>query len=364
MPAQVGRFNVADQTQEKLHELVQNFGFSRVPASLTSKVGSYNAFASDVADPTAGLNNGLGNGLNSAIYNAYGVYNAYSAYSAGAGTDPNSVLAGGYWPGAVAGVGAQAGLDLNAAGLGNPVGALNTGKCDRQGRCLSAEPGSKQMHASGLAGFSSSSFLGPAWPSHFWPLVTTEIGPGIIICAKSAVVPCEDAALLSVYASSAGTRRGPQNPANWCRSSSGGRSHAATTLLLLFTFHTGNLGPVIPGSAFNTLGVASNAAAGNWGTLGAATATGPAAAGGAAPSAGAGAAAAAGQAGGSWGSLGAAAPAASGAGAGGAAAGGGLGGFGGALGGGLSAFGAGGGLGSFGGGLAGGLGSAGAAAQC
>lgn len=119
--------------------------------SSTSKV-SYNAFASDVADPTAGLNNGLGNGLNSAIYNAYGVYNAYSAFGAAAGTDPNSILAGGYWPGAVAsnglaagGVGAQAGLDFNAAGLGNQVGALNTGKCDRQG-CLLAAPGSKQTH--------------------------------------------------------------------------------------------------------------------------------------------------------------------------------------------------------------------------
>jgi hypothetical protein len=100
----------------------------------------YNAFASDVADPTAGLNNGLGNGLNSAFYNAYGVYNAYSAFgaAAAAGTDPNSILAAGsYWPGgavapsglAGAGVGAQDGLDYNAAALGGHLGALNTGKC-------------------------------------------------------------------------------------------------------------------------------------------------------------------------------------------------------------------------------------------
>jgi hypothetical protein len=38
--AQVGRFNIADQTQEKLHELVQNFGFNRAPASISSKVAS------------------------------------------------------------------------------------------------------------------------------------------------------------------------------------------------------------------------------------------------------------------------------------------------------------------------------------
>lgn len=136
----VGRFNIADQPQEKLHELVQNFGFNRAPASTSKVAAGYNAFASDVADPTAGLNNGLGNGLNSAFYNAYGVYNAYSAFgaaAAAAGTDPNSILAAGsYWPGgAVApsglgagGVGAQAGLDYNAAALGGShLGALNTG---------------------------------------------------------------------------------------------------------------------------------------------------------------------------------------------------------------------------------------------
>lgn len=118
---QVGRFTLTEQPTEKLHELVQNFGFTKVPATTTAlnkATSTYHAFASDISDPTSLYGSAL-NSAGAATYgnSAYNAYGAYGAYNYGA-ADPNSILAaGGYMAGTVA----------PGAAFGSNVGALNTG---------------------------------------------------------------------------------------------------------------------------------------------------------------------------------------------------------------------------------------------
>jgi hypothetical protein len=125
---QIGRFNIADQPQEKLHELMQQFGFARdkaataaAPQSPSKTASSYSPFASDISNPMGSF--GIGTGLNSA--GAVQGYGAYGAYGIGALNQNGLLAAGTYYP--VASVPTAAGYAVGSTIVGG-VGTMNAGK--------------------------------------------------------------------------------------------------------------------------------------------------------------------------------------------------------------------------------------------